>query len=365
MYSNGPEDDAALYFLERLTKLRSLRELGISGDEEGSPTIYFPGQLGVNLTGLRSLTLNNILHCEGNIIALVAAPTALWASLEKLDISSWRDDDDIDDDEEDDYSVEDGFGVAYIIHIAAPYLKRLRELRLACGTITADGGARVLERAALLLSELRSIRLERVEFGPGCAAFLLRAILPESLEELLLDGLNIEQDGAQALAGVAAGLPRMRHFRLWKANAGWDGGVGLAVVQAIGEHWPLLETLELYFVPLEVRGLRVLGSASRLSCLKNLSLAWIGECSEGVADLLGGGAVWLGTLEHLNLVGSFSGASDSLRHVKESAQALIRAAPLLASLTSLSLGNNYFPLELEMETMSQLKLVFGDTIIFE
>ena len=76
-----------------------------------------------------------------------------------------------------------------------------------------------------------------------------------------------------------------------------------------------------------------------------------------MAALLGGGAAWLGTVEHLVLLGTFDlckGSPQGL--VKSVVETLTDAAPSLPSLTSLRLCEP--DIALRTETMSQLKLAF-------
>jgi hypothetical protein len=132
---------------------------------------------------------------------------------------------------------------------------------------------------------------------------------------------------------------------------------GLDVVQAAVEHWPLLETLRLRVVPLNVRAAHVLGSASRLSRLRKLDLTGNKFGSQGLAALLGG-AAWLDTVEELDLCGTFDDHNLPPWEVKKAVQALIDAAPTLPSLTSLALREFSGFVPLDKEWMSELNFAF-------
>jgi hypothetical protein len=232
-----------------------LRKLHLEGRRwEPNPRIL-PILFGANLTGLRSLSLRKVLLCDNDITTLAAAPPALWASLETLSIFDER---------------GETLCVADVLYAAALHLTTLRELVIKEGTIRAHG-ARLLERVAQLLPELRSIHLFNVLFEPGAAVPLLHAILVKSLEELVTYNVNIGNEGAQALAAAAAGLPRMRHFSLSDARTGYEEDMN--VVQAAVEHWPMLETLILHYIPLDARAARVLiDAAPNLPSLTKLRL---------------------------------------------------------------------------------------------
>jgi hypothetical protein len=67
----------------------------------------------------------------------------------------------------------------------------------------------------------------------------------------------------------------------------------------------LLETLQLTHLNLDITAAQVLGSASRLTRLKKLALAFNEIGSQGVWALLNGGAAWLATFEDLDLSETF------------------------------------------------------------
>jgi hypothetical protein len=227
-------NENGLYFLRRLNDLSRLRELYLVGYEDDISNLQLLSALvDLTLTGLQTLSLVDVLHCDDDIVMLTAAPPTLWASLRKLEIQ---------------HGIEGGDGassgshcVAYLLQAAAPHLKRLRELNIQGYEICAHG-AQMLERAAPFLSEVQSIQLQLITFMPKAAAPFLRAIVSGSLEELSLEFVNIGCDGAQALAGAAAGLPRLRRLELID-DVGDDGTID--VVQAAFEDLPLLESLVL------------------------------------------------------------------------------------------------------------------------
>jgi hypothetical protein len=285
-------DQLELYFLKRLSDLRRIEQINFTGDDESNPR-FLHALVGTVITGVQSLSLDGLLYFEKDIVTLATAPPALWASLEFLHIGGCNGEH------------GDTLSVADVVHTASPHLSRLRKLCITNSTVRAHG-ALLLERAASQLPKLQAFRLEKIRFeGDHAAVSLLRAVLSESLEELGLYSSHIKSAGAQMLVAAAAGLPRLRRFELSCVDAGMDGG--LAIVHAALEHWPLLETLELENVPLDIRAARVLGSTSQLSHLKKLSLGFNGFQSEGVAALLGGGAAWLGTVESLDLRAIFWG----------------------------------------------------------
>jgi hypothetical protein len=333
-----------LQILWRLGELPHLRELEIIGYEDGFVHVpnyprLFHVLVGANLTGLQSLVLAGVLLCDEDVITLATAPPALWASLETLQIIGGGGD-------------TDTFCVEGIVQAAAPHLTKLRMLEIATRIISVHG-AQLLQRAAPLLSEVRTVLLGNSRYsGPnsrysGAVATLLRAAWNKSLEKLSLS--YIGSDGAHALAMAAPGLPQMRDFCLYNADAGHDAG--LVIVQAAVEHWPLLERLCLINIILDARAARVLGSASRLSRLRLLCLRDNALGSEGGAALLNGGAAWLGTLERMELHGNFGhGMLPQELEEKEAARMLINAAPCLVSLTELTLTKYHSPLEVDIKS---------------
>jgi hypothetical protein len=350
-FIDGPpiaDNDLVLDVLKRVGDLPRLRELQLFGNHEFNPRV-FPALSGANLTGLQSLTLDNVLTCDDDFTTLATAPATLWASLEELEITK---------NYMDDGFMEMTLSVADVLEAAAPHLTRLRQLSLEGCTITAHG-ALLLEKAAPFLSQLRRIYLLGIEFEPGSEVPLLHAILRESLEVLSLRWADIGSEGAQALVAAAAGLPRLQDFDLTEANI--DGDEILAIVKAAIEYWPLLESLEMRNIPMDIRVATELGNTSLLTRLRSLGLAGNNMGGQGVAALLGGGAAWLGTVDDLDLSGTFLGVDFLRRRLEkeeeqELAQMLARAAPQLTALTKL--GLTYSDFQLDPVTIAELRLAF-------
>jgi hypothetical protein len=346
--SYGCDGEAAAAFVQELHELHAL-ELSIGRDVEfvrdtGDP--HIPGTLRA-LTrapvGLRSLTIYGVLQFDAAVSTLAAAPPSFWNTLEKLEVTQ-------------DFPAP--CPVADLLQAAAPHLKKLRELSMVFCDIDTHG-ASLLQKAPAL-RELRSLRLV-------CSSFLSMEATKhffhamrrcELLEEVRLDAGDV--DGS-ALLEMLGGLRHIRVLAL-KGTDRCPSVFGEEIARLVVD-WPQLETVYLDN-ELGLEAARILGSATRLSRLRTLSIVFRNTPASRrcVEILLGGDAPWMDTVKELYLdfyeaERDEEGENDEI--CEGVVRAVIRAAPhLRRSLVVLGISSRcgFGSRMVSEETMSELRL---------